>query len=651
MELRRYLEIFNRRKRVFYYVFGASLVLSLLVLLLIRPTYKASAKVLVSKTTFANGMLATWGLTSQVTVSGDDVKTDVELSRIKPLAQSVIDEYKLKGLFGAPLKADDFFEPDLASSLFSLPYAIVKQYKEASMIEIGVISRDPEMSASAANTLASDYIEGVIQRTKSDFKSVREALESKRETLRDDYFRALALATNIKLRDMTIDLSGETTNIIKAITTLKTEAETIDKESVQLEVEIAKGTKQLEKLAEYRKEGFEIAKNSRLESLKTTLDKKILEQATQKFVITKEHPNYKLLNEEIDTIKRQMADEADLILTRESKSLNPVYTEIARKIIMNRIAREVYLARKAVIQKFIKLYEDELIKIPHKFEEAARLEPVLTATKDMYTKASQYAVQAGLAESMHISKLKVVEPATTPKKKFYPRRGRTLLSAAFLGFFLGLAAIFLVEYMDNTVKSKADIADPSKFLGRIPYSDGLRNYETLKSLGGDSKEIEAADEIKDNIFYETSGKMTLPLIITSPKKGDGKTCTAALLAIAYARDGLRVLLVDAGAPVNSAASFFGIVPDNSGVPMPTRENGLEVLRVPNINRFTEIAGSVRDSYAQVIIDTGSPGDCAAIDGSVICVIEPYKHEKDILNRLSGITNFAGYVFNKADTAS
>ncbi|MBF0318755.1 MAG: hypothetical protein HQL01_02970 [Nitrospirae bacterium] len=644
LELLRYIEIFKRRKRLFCLVLSASVILSLLVLLLIRPTYKSTAKILIAKTTVTNVLLANWGLTSQVTSTGDDIKTDLELSKLKPLAEAIIKEYKLKGAFGSPLKTDNFFDATFFETLFSLPYAVVKQYREASMMEIGIVTMDPDLSASIANTLSAYYVEGSIERVKTDFKSVKESIELKLQTVRDDYFKYLALSRDIKIKDMSVDLTSETSNIIKTISTLKTEMETIDKEVVQLDTEITKGAKQLRELAVFRKENFEMSKNSRLETLKSSLDEKILERASQKLDFTKEHPKYKILNEEIETIKKQMSEEAELVLSREVKSLNPVHTELSRKILMNYISKEVALAKKAVIQKFTKLYEEELIKIPLKYEESARLEPVLTAHKDMYVRFNQYAMQAALAEAINVSKLKVVEPATPPKKRFYPRRGRTLASALFMGIFLGLAAVFFAEYMDKTVKSKSDLTASSRLLGRIPYSRQLRNYEAFSALGEGSKEIEAINELKDNIFfYETISKGSgKALIVTSPNHGDGKTSIASLLAIAYAREGLRVVLVAAG---GGTAAFFGMDAMPAS-PMPTRHNGLDVLTVPELTN--EIVTRLHGTYGRVIIDTGSLRDCVSLEGSVICVAEPHKYEKDTLDRVQDITkdNFAGYVFNK-----
>ncbi|WP_420266643.1 exopolysaccharide transport family protein [Candidatus Magnetominusculus dajiuhuensis] len=652
MELLRYMEIFNRRKRIFYYIIGASLVLALLILLFVRPTYRAAAKVLVLKTPSANGLLAGWGMASQVASTSDDIKTDVELSRVKPLAEAIIGEFKLVGLFGKQLKAEDFFEPSIAENLFSLPYAVVKQYKEVTIIEVSAVTNDPELSASIANKLSANYVESARQRVRDDFKSVRESLELRLDSIRDSYFKTLAISTDMKLRDMTVDLQGETTNAIKAIYTLKTEAEAMDKEYAQFDAEITKGMKQLKELSIYRKEAFEISTNPRLESLKSSLDKKVLDLASLKLDFTKEHPRYKILNEEIDTIKKQMVAEVGLVLSRETMSLNPEYSELSKKILTNRINKEAILAKKAVIQKFIKLDEEELIKIPHKYEASARIEPLLTAQREMYSKIGQYVIQVGLVESISLSKLKIVEPATTPKKRFYPRRGRTLIVAVFLGFFIGLAAVFFVEYMDNTVKSKDDITAFSKLLGRIPLSEHLRNYDAVSALSADSKEIEAINEIKDNIFYETptNGGGSMALIVTSPGKGDGKTCAAALMGIAYAREGQGVLLVCAGRATSgySAAAFFGITPDSSNLPMPTGEHGLDVLFEPDIARVNERVGSLREQYGQVIIDTASPKDCAALDGNVICIAEPCKYEKDTLDRVRGVTkgNFVGYVFNK-----
>ncbi|MBF0554466.1 MAG: hypothetical protein HQK96_07935, partial [Nitrospirae bacterium] len=95
------------------------------------------------------------------------------------------------------------------------------------------------------------------------------------------------------------------------------------------------------------------------------------------------------------------------------------------------------------------------------------------------------------------------------------------------------------------------------------------------------------------------------------------------------------------------AAFFGIAPDGSSLPTPTREHGLEVLFEPDVARVNECVGSLHEKYDQVIIDTGSPKDFAALDGNVICVAEPCKYEKDTLDRVRGITkgNFVGYVFN------
>ncbi|MBF0554653.1 MAG: hypothetical protein HQK96_08895 [Nitrospirae bacterium] len=637
----------SERRRIFYYVFGVSIVLSLMVLLLVRPTYKATAKVVISKTLVTSQALSSWGLAvSTPRYSSDEIKTDVELSKIRPLAEAVIGQYKLKGLFGRPLKPDNFFDATFPDILFSLPYATVKRYKETNIVEIGVVATEPELSASIANSLSGHYIDSSTQRIKSDFTAVRESIELKLGTLRDDYFKQLALSRDIKLKDMSVDLSSETSKLIDIISGLKTELTVTDKELAQLDAEIAMGTKQLKDIALFKTETFNFSKNSRLQSLKNSLDNQLLDMAGQKLQLTEAHPKYKAINKAIDTIKKQMSEEAGMVLSREVKSLNPAYSELSKKITLDYISKEAALARKAVIQKFMRLYEEELMKTPLKSEKFARLEPLLTAYKEMYTKFSQYAVQAATAESISLSKLRVVAPATPPKKKFSPRPVRTLASAVFMAVFLGFAVVFFAGYMDNTVKSQADLR-PSELLGRIPYSERLKSYGAVKALADSSKEIAVINEIRDNIFFETTDKKAM--IITSPKKGDGKTCTALLLAIVYAREGERVILVDVN---GGTAAFFGMSDDMdicTGGPAPTGHPGLDVLSfAPAAGHVNEIVRRLHDTYDRVIIDTGCPKDCVSLDGNVICVAEPYKYEKDMLDRMRNITkdSFVGYVFNK-----
>ncbi len=72
-----------------------------------------------------------------------------------------------------------------------------------------------------------------------------------------------------------------------------------------------------------------------------------------------------------------------------------------------------------------------------------------------------------------LNNLTVVDTAITPIAPVKPKKSLTLAVAAMLGLMLGLGAAFLLEYMDNTFKSKDDIESilDLPVLGLIPKID------------------------------------------------------------------------------------------------------------------------------------------------------------------------------------
>jgi protein-tyrosine kinase len=70
-----------------------------------------------------------------------------------------------------------------------------------------------------------------------------------------------------------------------------------------------------------------------------------------------------------------------------------------------------------------------------------------------------------------------------------------------------------------------------------------RSLITVKSKNRQSSEQYRS--LRSNINFASINKEVRSLVITSPRAGDGKTTTASNLAIVFAQEGKRVLLVDA----------------------------------------------------------------------------------------------------------
>jgi capsular exopolysaccharide synthesis family protein len=235
--------------------------------------------------------------------------------------------------------------------------------------------------------------------------------------------------------------------------------------------------------------------------------------------------------------------------------------------------------------------------------------------------------------------IEVVEAAEVAKRPYRPRKALAIFLAALLGLALSIAAAFVFEYVDDTVKTPEDLEQRVgvPVLGFVPdmesngaerESDFHRSLATL--LEPSSHVTEAYRSIRTNLFYSAPAEETKALVVTSGSPGDGKTTTATNLALVIAHSGKRVLLVDADLRRPMVQKIFGLQPGkglstvligearlddviqqaaHNGVAIPNLDivpsgpkppNPAELLDSPAMRTLLEEA---RTRYDRVIIDT------------------------------------------------
>lgn len=152
-----------------------------------------------------------------------------------------------------------------------------------------------------------------------------------------------------------------------------------------------------------------------------------------------------------------------------------------------------------------------------------------------------------LAQVENSNLLSIVEVAKVPEKPIRPRTLLNTLLSAIVGAMVGLGAAFLVEYLDDTIKASTDLA--SMFgvgaLAFIGHNESGKERFLLSQEDRWTPMAEAYRMLRTNIRFASVDEPLRSLIITSPTPKDGKSTTAANLAMVLAQQGLRVILVDA----------------------------------------------------------------------------------------------------------
>ena len=183
-----------------------------------------------------------------------------------------------------------------------------------------------------------------------------------------------------------------------------------------------------------------------------------------------------------------------------------------------------------------------------------------------YSSLAEKEQQLRTLEALQTSNASVVQ-VPEGAEQTQPRPVRAGILGFGLGVLLGIALAFLWEALDTRVRSADEIGQRLKLplLGRLPEPPrGLRSDDKLVMLedpGG--IEAEAFRILRTNIEFANLDLGAKTIMITSAMQGEGKSTTAANLAVAMARSGRHVVLADLDLRRPYLAKFFEL--DGPGI--------------------------------------------------------------------------------------
>lgn len=155
----------------------------------------------------------------------------------------------------------------------------------------------------------------------------------------------------------------------------------------------------------------------------------------------------------------------------------------------------------------------------------------------------------------------VVSAAAVPGAPFEPTTSRNLALAIVVGLILGVGGVFVLEYLDRSVRTSRELEAAAlglPVLGAIPAHPGAEEAavalrDAPHSPGADSYRVLRAG--LRGILGDESGR-TLGVVGVTP--GCGASTTAANLAMAWARSGQRVVLMDCDLREPRVHALFGV---------------------------------------------------------------------------------------------
>ena len=165
-------------------------------------------------------------------------------------------------------------------------------------------------------------------------------------------------------------------------------------------------------------------------------------------------------------------------------------------------------------------------------------------------------IEISLAAGSQDDNIFVIEKPRAPTKAASPKRLLSVVLASVAGLIMGTMLAFFVNYFDTSIKSKDETESilGVPVIGFIPAfedkdsaksNDHGVNPDYLRAINDHRSSIaEAFRSIRTSLEFANPEGETKSLLVTSAAPGDGKTIVSVNLAIAMAKAGKNVLLVD-----------------------------------------------------------------------------------------------------------
>jgi succinoglycan biosynthesis transport protein ExoP len=174
------------------------------------------------------------------------------------------------------------------------------------------------------------------------------------------------------------------------------------------------------------------------------------------------------------------------------------------------------------------------------------MEREANSNRQVYESLLQRANELRVSSNSRQNNVRVVDHAEVPKGPMAPAGRRTWLLSLGIGLVLAIGVAYGLDYMNDTIKTPEDVTRRLKmpFLGLVPSVRGDK-HPMLTSSHVPHDFGESFRALRTSLISKFPAEGTKIIMVTSAQPLEGKTTTAANIAMALAYGGSRVLLIDA----------------------------------------------------------------------------------------------------------
>lgn len=459
-------------------------------------------------------------------------------------------------------------------------------------IRVTATSPVPEDAALLANLYTEEYVRLTQEASRTQLSAQRKFLEEQVQEREKELRTAEERVKSYMTREGVIALDQETSYLVSQIAQLEAQHDEAQIELQMRQASLQSVEDELESINPRLVKRVASGVDRKMEGIET----KLAELEAQKAQILLVNPNIAEGNsEKLEPINRQIRQ-----LEAEHRELSQEFVdeviaaggmvsgeggltyvaELKRRAGQERIEINGLKSRIGVMNQRLPAHQQELRGIPQRSMTLARLERDRLHTEQMYQYVIQQLQTAQVAEESEPGYAHVLRRANKPRSPVYPDHNRNIILGLFFGLLVGVSLAIARDKLDNRMY-KPDVLRKKGYnvLGVIPSFKPLvkEDFDSRAVVDVEGQQIstslfamlypmaaitESIRQLRTSVQFSLPDTVIETLLITSAGMGEGKTTTAANLALVMAQAGRRTLLIDADMRRPRLHSLFGVNGDS-----------------------------------------------------------------------------------------
>lgn len=421
-------------------------------------------------------------------------------------------------------------------------FITITAVEKSRMINIVVEHPSAQIACDLANALARSYIQQDLENRMSASMQAIDWLRERSEEYREKLEKGLLELQEYREKTQSVSLEEDQNIVIEKLKALNSALTGAQAERIQAETT----WKAVQGLIDEKVPLSRVAAVLTDPGVQTTLQKLQDQQravAALQLRYREQHPDLQQAVELEQKLQKQFMNAcADAIYALKSRY-------------------EMLAQREQNLQAALEEQEKVSFELGRKLVRYNELKRNIEADQEIHQAVIARMKEASISESLPTDIIRLAEEARPAKLPFRPRPAQAMVRGIVLGLILGIGSIFLSYYADHRFRRNEEVERllGMPVLSTIPliFDKTVRERGMVSHLKQNGEVAEAFRTLRASLLLREDVRNAPVLMVTSAGPGEGKSLIAANLAISFAQDGRRTLLVGADLRRPLLTKIFG----------------------------------------------------------------------------------------------